>query len=342
MFGQMKTKLTTTFLSLGLLAIFFAFKPSAVVKSVSPYNYVFSAQDLDDQNLFSFSVISDNHGASPYDNIQMARTAKWIAEGKDEFVLGLGDHMVKNESNNFLNFILRDEWWKNHFYPTIADAENDYFGNAQSDWAAGGKLLRALNFENRSNTIVRENGAEYYTKFSIKGINIHYISLHYPDQPYDNELGFPVDSRNYLINTLKRIQKSSNDIIIVAAHSRWGSWIDDLNENQKSFVMSKCDLLLSGTTHYFERRVPLGYENTGALVVNASSVNRARFGNHNGFLKVHIMTNPLALVVQHVNTNEREIQLMGIPDSYIKFINGGTFPLEFNSLKASEFVAKAY
>lgn len=338
----MKIKLTTTLLSTALLALFFAFKPSAVVKPVTAYSEVYNAQDLNNQDLFSFSVISDNHGASPYDNIQMARTAKWIAEGKDEFVLGLGDHMVKNESNNFLSFILRDEWWKKHFYPTIADSENDFFGKAQSEWGAGGKLLRALNFQDKNNTVVRENGAEYYTKFSIKGINVHYISLHYPDQPNDDELCFTADSRNYLINTLKQIKKSSNDIIIVAAHSRWGSWIDDLNESQKSYVMSKCDLLLSGTTHYFERRVPQGFENRGALVVNASSVNRARFGNHNGFLKIHVMSNPLALIVQHVNTNDHEIQLMGTPDSYVKFINGGTYPLNFPSLNATNFVANAY
>lgn len=338
----MITKLTTTAPSLFLLTIFFAFKPSVVVKPITAYNNVYSPEDLNNQDLFSFSVISDNHGASPYDNIQMARAAKWIAEGQDEFVLGLGDHMVKNESNNFLNFILRDEWWRKNFYPSIADGENAYFGSSQADWGAGGQLLSALNLKNRSNTIMRENGAEYYSRFFIKGITIHYISLHYPDEPYILDECFKIDSRNYLINTLNKIHKSSNDIIIVAAHSRWGTWIDDLNENQKSYVMSKCDLLLSGTTHYFERRTPQGYENRGALVVNASSVNRARFGNHNGFLKIHVMKNPLALVVQHVNTNEKDIQLMSTPDSYVKFINGGVYPLNFENLYAANFIAKAY
>lgn len=339
----MKNKLLTTTIILSFLLILFqSFKPSTIVKSITAFHNIYSTQDLNDQDLFSFSVISDNHGASPYDNIQMARAARWIAEGGDEFVLGLGDHMVKNESNNFLHFILRNEWWKKNFYPSIADGENAYFGNSQSDWGSGGQLLKALNLQNRSNTKVRENGAEYYTKFSIKGINVHYISLHYPDEPYILESCFPVESRNYLINTLKNIQKSSNDIIIVAAHSRWGSWIDDLNANQKNYVMSKCDLLLSGTTHYFERRTPQGYENRGALVVNASSVNRARFGNHNGFLKVHVMTNPLALVVQHVNTNEQDVQLMSTPDSFVKYINGGVYPLNFINLNTSDLIAKAY
>lgn len=338
----MKTKLTTTTLSLLFLTLFFAFKPSVVVKSITAYNNVYTPEDLNNQDLFSFSVISDNHGAGPYDNIQMARTVKWIAKGQDEFVLGLGDHMVRNESNNFLNFILRDEWWKKNFYPSIADGENDYFGYSQADWGAGRQLLRALNFQNRPNTRMRENGAEYYTKFSIKGINVHYISLHYPDEPYTLDKCFPLDSRNYLINTLNNIQKSNNDIIIVAAHSRYGTWIDELNEGQKSYVMSKCDLLLSGTTHYFERRIPQGFENKGALVVNASSVNRARFGNHNGFLKIHVMPNPLALVVQHVNTNEQDIQLMHTPDSYVKFINGGVYPLNFENLNTTNLIAKAY
>ncbi len=337
-----KKLLATTIIFSFLLILFQAFKPSTIVKSITAFQNIYSSQDLNDQDLFSFSVISDNHGASPYDNIQMYRTAKWIAQGEDKFVLGLGDHMVKNESNNFLHFILRNEWWKKNFYPTIADGENAYFGSSQSDWGAGGQLLEALNFKNKFNTRVRENGAEYYTKFSIKGVNIHYISLHYPDEPYILNKCFPIDSRNYLINTLNNIQKSNNDIIIVAAHSRWGSWIDDLNESQKNYVMSKCDLLLSGTTHYFERRTPQGFENRGALVVNASSVNRARFGNHNGFLKIHVMKNPLALVVQHVNTNEKDIQLMNTPDSYVKYINGGVYPLNFENLYAANFVANTY
>jgi hypothetical protein len=68
----MKTKLTTTLLSIILLILSFAFKPSAVVNPISIYNSVYAVEDLDNQDLFSFSVIGDNHGASPYDNIQMA------------------------------------------------------------------------------------------------------------------------------------------------------------------------------------------------------------------------------------------------------------------------------
>jgi hypothetical protein len=54
------------------------------------------------------------------------------------------------------------------------------------------------------------------------------------------------------------------------------------------------------------------------------------------------MNNPLALVVQHVNTNEKEIQLMCTPDSFVKFINGSVYPLNFENLYAANFVAKAY
>ena len=62
------------------------------------------------------------------------RIKEIMDEGKDAFVLGIGDHLQKNKENDFLTYIIRNNWWKENFYPTIADAENDYFGNGQGDW----------------------------------------------------------------------------------------------------------------------------------------------------------------------------------------------------------------
>lgn len=307
----------------------FAFSPAKPVKVQFGFQGIQSYDDLEDAKSFSFSVISDNHGSSPIDNIEMARMCKWVSDSKDAFVLGVGDHIEKNKENDFLTFLLRNEWWKQNFYPTIADAENAYFGKGQGDWGSGKQLLNLLGLPNRWNVEMNKNGAEYYAKMVVNGVVVHYIVLHFPDNPGDQEIAFPETSKQFLINTLNKIQKADNDIIIVSAHSMYGSWIDNLSKAQQNIVNSKCDLLLAGTTHYFERRVPTGLENSGPLMVSAGSVNKARWGSNNGFLQVHVMKNPLSIIVQYVNTNDNEIQLQNAPNSYIKYINGGVYPLSF-------------
>lgn len=324
----------------GLLGL--AFKPSKIVKTQVGFQNIQSLSDLENNESFSFSIISDNHGESPMENLQMAKMTKWVKESNDAFVLGVGDHLQKNKSNDFLAFLARNEWWKNNFYPTIADAENDFFGNGQSDWGSGAKFLKILGLHKRSNVSMNDNGAEYYAQMNVNGITVHYIVLHYPDNPYDQKIAFPESSKQYLINTLNSIHKTENDIIIVSAHSMYGSWIDNLSASQQQIVNKKCDLLLAGTTHYFERRVVDGLENSGPLMINCGSVNEARWASNNGFVQVHVMQNPLSLIVQYVNTDNAENKLQDAPYSFVKYINGGVYPLSFPSTAPSQMIAQAY
>lgn len=327
---------------IGCVAMFaLAFTPSKKVKSKIAYQNVQTVADLEEQEIFSFSIISDNHGASPMDNIQMARMNKWISDSDDAFVLGVGDHLNKKGSNEFLSYMLRNNWWKNNFYPTIADAENEFFGKSQSDWGKGSKLLDLLGFDKKENVCMNNNGSEYYAQISVKDITVHYIVLHFPDNPADLSIAFPESSKKYLIQTLKEIKKGAKDIIIVSAHSMYGSWIDYLNPEQQKIVLAKCDLLLAGTTHYFERRVLDGYENAGPLMISCGSVNNARWGCNNGFVQVHVMSNPLSLVVQYINTDEQYNKLQSAPFAFVKYINAEVYPLEFQSLSPAQMIAKA-
>lgn len=320
----------------------FAFTPANPVKMQYGYQNIQSYEELEQSKSFSFSIISDNHGSSPIDNIEMARMSKWVADSKDAFVLGVGDHLQKNKENDFLAFLLRNKWWKQNFYPTIADAENDYFGTGQEDWGSGKQLLNLMGFQNRYNVEMNDNGAEYYAKMVVNGIVVHYIVLHFPDNPVNVDIAFPESSKKFLINTLNKIQKSDNDIIIVSAHSMYGSWIDNLSKAQQNIVNKKCDLLLAGTTHFFERRVPEGLENSGPLMVSAGSVNKARWGSRNGFIQVHVMKNPLSIIVQYVDTNDSQVQLQDAPYSFVKYINGGVYPLSFpHPVIANNFVSLA-
>lgn len=327
-------------ISIGILAL--AFKPTRLVKKqIGLYN-IHTLNELENLESFSFSIISDNHGASPMNNINMAKMSKWIQDSDDSFVLGTGDHLKKGTENGFLTFLIRNNWWRNNFYPTIADAENEFFGKGQGDWGSGSKLLNILGVDRRSNVSMNENGAEYYAQMNVNGITVHYIVLHFPDNPYNQNIAFPSSSKNYLINTLNKINKTNKDIIIVSAHSMYGSWIDNLSPEHQKIVNKKCDLLLAGTTHFFERRVPEGLENTGPLMISCGSVNNARWECNNGFVQVHVMQNPLALVVQYVNTDDIENKLQDTPYSYVKYINGGVFPLSFDTLPSPQMVAQAY
>ncbi len=323
-------------------AIVIAFKPAKFVKTQIGFNNIQSLSELEQSESFSFSIISDNHGESPLENLQMAKMTKWVKESNDAFVLGVGDHLQKNKSNDFLSFLVRNEWWKNNFYPTIADAENDFFGKGQSDWGSGYKFLNILGVNKRSNVSMNENGVEYHAKMNVNGITVHYIVLHFPDNPGNQEIAFPESSKQYLINTLNNINKTDKDIIIVSAHSMYGSWIDNLSASQQQIVINKCDLLLAGTTHFFERRVMDGLENSGPLMINCGSVNNSRWESNNGFVQVHVMQNPLSLVVQYVNTDDTENKLQKSPYSFVKYINGGLYPLNFPSIAPAHMIAQAY
>lgn len=309
---------------------FSAFKSAPSLEFTTISN-IQTSEELNQSSVLSFAVISDNHGIEPYDDIRMARMAKWVRDSKDEFVLGIGDHVSKDHKiGGFPSFVRMNEWWSQNFYPIISDAENAFYGKGQDDWGSGGKFLSDLNIDKRENVQMRDNKCEYYSQIKAKGYTIHFIALHFPDQPYDVAKAFPEDSRNYLVNTVKNIRKSPKDVIVVAAHSMWGTWIDYLNPEQKKIVMEKCDLVLAGTTHYYEKQTVKGYENSGALVLNAGSVTSPRFGSPAGYLQIHIMEHPFAVVAQFINTEEERMQLRSFPFAYQKDMNGRVSPLNFN------------
>jgi len=101
-------------------------------------------EKLDDTAIFSFSIMSDNKGYS-VENEHMYKCNKWIREAGDRFILGLGDHVKDNRDNPFLDLIKNDSLWYNHFYPNVADGENEFWGKDQGDWGAGAPILDYMN-----------------------------------------------------------------------------------------------------------------------------------------------------------------------------------------------------
>jgi hypothetical protein len=253
--------------------------------------------------VFSFSIFSDNTGDGA-ERVEFSRMVDWIAAEGHPFVLGMGDHVKKSTKNKFIDFIEGNEWWQKNFYPTIADNDNEFFGKNQADWGAGKALFDLTDIKKRPDVQFRENWAEYYAKIEHKGINIHFISLHYPDMPKNDSVSFREDSKEFMVETLKNISKTGKDIIIIGAHSRLGYWIDKLNGEQKKIVNEKADLVLSATTHVFH--IGSGNGDSGPLVLNTGSITRPRLWGSAGFVSIEVLDEPLRIEVSYIDCSKEK------------------------------------
>lgn len=288
-----------------------------------------SIEDLDRAAVFTFAIMSDNKGDSPASDMHFARMADWIRESGDRFVIGLGDHVKKGWGNSFIPFIRENEWWREHFYPNAADGENEYYGKGQGDWGAGGGIFRDAGLSDRGNVTIRDNGCEYYARIQAEGYTVHLIQLHFPDQPSKSGIAFPKDSRKWLVSTLDSIEKGPKDIIVACAHSRYGFWIHTLSKKQRKTVMEKCDLVLSATTHFWERKIVHGYEYDGALVLNTGSITYPRNCPY-GYIQVHVLENPQRLVAQYIDAGRETRELSKIGGfAFIKAAGGPVAAAKF-------------
>ena len=283
-------------------------------------------EKLDDMASFSFSIMSDNKGYS-VENPSMFKCDKWIREPGDRFILGLGDHVKDNRPSPFLDLLKNDSLWHNHFYPNVADGENEFWGRDQADWGAGAPILDYVNLHNKANVKVRENKCEYYALEEYEGIKVHIIQLHYSDSPDDPLFALNESTRKYLMATLESIKKSDNDIIVVLAHN--GPWVNQLNEERKAKLLAKADLILGATTHKYTRYYFTDKSvDTGAIAFNTGAVGNS---GENGFLQIHVLKNPTRMIIQYQKTKKEYRELQTPKFSYEKIINGKIREIDWNS-----------
>lgn len=284
-----------------------------------------SIEKLDKMAVFSFAIMSDNKGCS-VENEDFFKCDQWIREAGDRFVLGLGDHVKDNRTNPFLNFIKNDSLWHNHFYPNVADGENEFWGRNQADWGAGAPILNWAGLFERQNVKIRENNCEYYAIESHDGIKVHIIQLHFSDSPDNPDLAFNESSRKYLMDVLNSIHKTKKDIIVVLAHT--GPWFDQLSKERRSVLIKKADLLLGATTHRYERYILSDDKNDKiALALNTGAIANS---HKSGYLEVHVLKNPMRLIVQYQLTknDSRALQKEGF--AFQKRINGKVTQINWN------------
>lgn len=297
-----------------LTTLFFTF---LFISLFYPVHAQFTIEGLDNSAAFSFSIMSDNKGYS-VENPHMYHCDKWIREAGDRFILGLGDHVKHNRPNPFLDLIKNDALWHNHFYPNVADGENEYWGVGQEDWGAGAPILDTVDLKKRRNVKLRDNNCEYYAIEKHNGIKVHIIQLHYSDNPPDSTVAFNESSRQYLMDMLDGIKKTNKDIIVVLAHT--GPWVNMLSEPRKQKLMRKADLILGATSHHFQQ-----YHFLEDKIINgAVAFNSGAVGNsgENGFIQVHVLKKPLRMILQYQKTSNDSRKLQGKGFAFEKVING--------------------
>jgi len=158
---------------------------------------------------------------------------------------------------------------------------------------------------------------------------VHLIQLHYPDTPADDKVSFRADTKKYMVDTLNGIKKGDKDIVITAAHSRLGFFYNQLNSKERKVLVDKCDLVLSATTHVFMRMRTSDYKINEPLLVNTGSITHARGFCPNGYIQVHVLENPLSLVVQYQNAKKEKREFASSYYAWIKKIGGEVIATDF-------------
>lgn len=263
-----------------------------------------SIRDLDRLADLHFVLMSDNKGDSPLSSVEFARMTAWLKAGNPAFVIGLGDHVKHRWENTFIPWLQSDPWWHEHFYPNVADGENEYYSptHRQSDYGEGAPILDLVEL-NAHASVIRPNRSEYYAQISVDDYTVHLIQMHFSDQPADAAVAFPESSRAWMIETLEGIEKRDKDLIIVAAHSRTGAWDLVLSPERRESLLNKADLVLSATTHRFKVWVPEGFEEGNAVCVNTGAVNYPGPMAANGYVEIHLIDS-VGLVGQYIDLTQ--------------------------------------
>ena len=274
-----------------------------------------SIEELDSLALFSFSVFSDNKGDSPISKTEFAKMASWM---KDPVcIIGLGDHVKRGWQNDFLTYYENREF---NFYPNIADGENEFYGKGQDDYCAGLPLLDIFGIPQKSNVQQGEIPCDYYAQIPCPNdFTIHLIQLHFSDSPEFDSLSFKDESKEFLHQCLVSIPKTEKDIVIAAAHSRTGEWHELLPDSTLNLLNQKAHLVFSATSHFFKR---LEAPENAPLFLNTGSITHPSAYCPPGYLDIHVVSNPFALVVQYINAAYIERELQNPDYACIKYLDG--------------------
>ncbi len=318
-------------LALILIHLLFSLDPSTEIRNGKLRN-VETYQDLENLSVFSFSIISDNHGQSPYSNLGMAKANYHIRKSNDLCVLGVGDHLMNHSNNEFLFYICNDNYWRTNFYPSISDGENIFYGKSQADWGAGKIFFDVIGMRERRNVEFSAEGVDYYSIIEApRDYKIHWISLYFPDEPPNPKLGFRESSKRFLAQTLSKIKKTEKDIIVIGAHSQYGYWLNELHPDLYRLVCQKADIVVGASTHYYERYTPDGLLSQGPLILNTGSAVSPRFGSAPGFVQIRVLEQHRGMYINYVDVSKPNNTIASTPFAYFRTFTGKIYEMYYGN-----------
>ncbi len=286
-----------------------------------------SIDELDSVASYSFTIFSDNKGDSPKSKTEFAKMEAWTK--KAAFTIGLGDHVKKGWQNDFLDYYENEE-----FYPNIADGENEFYGEGQGDFCAGLPLMKHFGITERDNITLGNIPCDYYAEINpTPSTTVHLIQLHYADTPDDPQEAFRQQTKEFLHSTLKALPDRDGQLVIAAAHSRTGEWHTLLPDSTKELLFERADLVLSATTHFFEVLPSTEY---GPLIINTGSITHPSSYCPPGYVEVHYLESPAAIVVQYINAAYIERELQNPTYAWLKYIDGEQMALNFRPVREHE------
>jgi predicted phosphodiesterase len=295
-----------------------------------------SISELDEIAAFSFAVVSDHKGYSPLDHDQMAKADKWIKQGNNRFIVGLGDHIFRDKANTFIEFIgtSGDTFWHNNFYPLAADGENSYYGGSQAAYGKGGRFFDEVDLSLRPNVQIQPNYCDYYATVNVKDFTVHLIQLYFSDRPQDPRVSFSEETRSFMMKTLESINKTDKDIIVVSAHSMNGEWVSLLTEERREKLLNKADLVFSATNHRTRRYTYS--RDSGAICLNTGSVGYALDNYPNGYMEIHVLANPTRIITQYHRTDAESTRMLAVfPYAFIKDEKNKISNVNWNSIQGA-------
>ncbi len=305
-----------------------------VIKEIKSFTTIDQLKEMSD---FQFAIMSDNKGrATGLDDF--VHMVNQIEDLESEFVVGMGDNLENTGSMMFLEFVAGNLFWKNKFWPNVADGENQHYGSSQADWGEGREIFHAFDMFNRSNIDWPGFGAEMPTKepasyaahITVNGITVNLIQLTFSDQPSSLSEAFQEGTRQFMEDQLDaRAAQAGEEITVIGAHSKDGLWVDYLGSSRKAKVNELGDLALAATVHTYNH---FDHGETGILELNSAHVGAYNASDDNsGFLSCFVIAEPLALITMFTPTKSDVVSLnKGYapphwkPSMFIKFIQSGT------------------
>lgn len=240
-------------------------------------------EELGKAAVFTFALFSDNHGPSPFTAtrpgysfvVHMDRMDQWMKENGDRFVVGVGDHTYHYYRDDpFIPFINADPFWQANFYPCIGNHDNKCYSNSESTWCGARPLFDEVGLCDRPWVYCRPDACDYHAQIPVGEWTVHVIHVNYSYDPPSTH--FRQESRDFLINRLNSITRTGKEVVIATAHigtQTDGNWVSVLSAAEQSVVMQKCDIVLAGHTHRYQRYIHPSYgEMGGALCLNTACV----------------------------------------------------------------------